>query len=68
MKRLEKDSISTIQRDEVESDCSFLGVLNFLNAMREETPDVITQLTEGGVESARGDAGSRPPRNSPGYV
>jgi magnesium-transporting ATPase (P-type) len=46
-----KNSISTITRDDVEKDCTFIGVLNFLNAMREETPDVVKDLTAGAVQS-----------------
>jgi magnesium-transporting ATPase (P-type) len=45
MKRLDAGTISTITRDDVEKDCAFVGVLNFLNAMREETPSVIQELT-----------------------
>jgi magnesium-transporting ATPase (P-type) len=46
-----KNSISVITRDDVEKDCTFIGVLNFLNAMREETPDVVSQLKKGNVQS-----------------
>jgi magnesium-transporting ATPase (P-type) len=51
MKRLDAHSISTIRRDDIENDCTFIGVLNFLNVMREETPDVIRQLSAGAVDS-----------------
>jgi magnesium-transporting ATPase (P-type) len=44
-------NVDTITRDEVETGCSFVGVLNFLNAIRPETFDVIRELKEGSVDS-----------------
>lgn len=43
--------VATISRDTLESDLLFLGVINFKNTMREETPEVIRHLAEGEVES-----------------
>jgi magnesium-transporting ATPase (P-type) len=43
-------SAATITRAQVESELEFLGLLNFSNQMREETPAVITQLKEAGVQ------------------
>lgn len=50
-KPIQAAAVSTIGRDEVENGCSFVGILNFLNAIRKETPDVIRQLKEGSVDS-----------------
>ena len=43
--------ISAMTRDDVESNLTFEGVLNFANQMREDTPDVIEQLSEADVQS-----------------
>jgi magnesium-transporting ATPase (P-type) len=51
MKHLDAGSVATISRDDVEKDCAFVGVLNFLNTLREETPDVVRQLAAGAIES-----------------
>jgi magnesium-transporting ATPase (P-type) len=40
-----------LTRDEVESDLNFIGLLNFQNVMREDTPEVIRQLAEGEIQS-----------------
>ena len=52
MKNLPSDTdVSTLLRSDLETDLTFLGVINFKNTMREETPAVIQQLSEGDVES-----------------
>jgi len=50
-KAIETDSIAALTRDEVERDLQFIGVVNFHNAMRDETPDVIDQLDKAEVVS-----------------
>ena len=42
--------ISTITRDEIECNLSFVGVVNFKNVLRDETPAVIQELWEGDVK------------------
>jgi len=42
--------LEDIQRDKVELNMEFAGVINFQNVLREETPYVITQLQAGAVE------------------
>lgn len=49
MKRLPGVNAQVITRDEVEMDLDFVGVLNFSNVIRENTPDVIKQLKEGRI-------------------
>lgn len=51
MKPVNPNIVESITRDELESDCSFVGVVNFLNEMREDTPDTIRQLSGGSVDS-----------------
>jgi magnesium-transporting ATPase (P-type) len=48
-KPVKADNVSDVTRDEVECSLIFVGVLNFQNVMREDTPDVIRQLEEGEV-------------------
>ena len=43
--------IAAMSRDEVESNLTFAGVLNFANQLREDSPDVIKQLNEAGIQS-----------------
>jgi cation-transporting ATPase 13A3/4/5 len=43
--------LSSITREEVESALAFLGVINFKNSMRADSPSVIQQLREGEVRS-----------------
>ena len=43
--------VSNLSRDQVESDLSFQGVINFKNTMRENAPEVIRQLRDGEVKS-----------------
>ena len=45
-----KTSVSRISRMDVENELAFIGVLNFSNQLREETPDVIRQLNEADVQ------------------
>jgi len=42
--------VSTITRDEIECNLSFVGVVNFKNVLREETTAVIKELWEGDVK------------------
>jgi len=42
--------LNSISRDEVEKDLLFVGVLNFKNILREETPEVIRHLEAGEVQ------------------
>jgi cation-transporting ATPase 13A3/4/5 len=42
--------VNKIARNDVESDLTFAGVINFKNAIREETPNVILQLEAGEVK------------------
>jgi len=46
-----ESSISIVTRDELEKDLTFVGVINFKNALREETADVIQQLRDGDIMS-----------------
>jgi predicted P-type ATPase len=48
---LSAQQVSTMTRDDVEVDLKFAGVLNFANQMREDTPEVIKQLTDADVQS-----------------
>jgi predicted P-type ATPase len=41
--------VNSIGREQVESGVSFVGVINFKNVMREETPNVIRHLEQGEV-------------------
>ena len=41
--------MSKISRDEVEDGLSFVGVINFKNVLRDETPETIRHLEAGGV-------------------
>jgi cation-transporting ATPase 13A3/4/5 len=41
--------LSTLKREQVESKLNFIGVINFKNVLREETPNVIQQLEAGEV-------------------
>lgn len=41
--------LSTLQREQVESKLNFIGVINFKNVLREDTPNVIQQLEAGEV-------------------
>ncbi len=43
--------VSNLVRSSLESDLIFMGVVNFKNSMRDETPDVIRHLAAGEVES-----------------
>jgi magnesium-transporting ATPase (P-type) len=45
------DDVSSLTRDQVEKGLDFAGVLNFANQMREDTPDVIRQLSNANVQS-----------------
>jgi predicted P-type ATPase len=49
--KLTLQQVGALTRDEAESDLSFAGVLNFANQMREDTPEVIKQLSEADVQS-----------------
>jgi phosphoserine phosphatase len=42
-------SVQDLSRDDVETSLSFVGVINFKNVLRDETPDVIRQLEAGEV-------------------
>jgi cation-transporting ATPase 13A3/4/5 len=42
--------VNLISRDDVERDLSFVGVINFKNSLREETPEVIRHLEAGEVK------------------
>lgn len=44
-------AISLVNRDEIERELTFIGVINFKNVLREETADVIRQLHDGDVTS-----------------
>jgi len=44
-------SLKNLSRQELESDLQFLGVLNFTNKLREETPGVIKELNEANIQS-----------------
>jgi magnesium-transporting ATPase (P-type) len=53
MKELSNDvasSLTIITRDEIESNLLFVGVVNFKNVLREETPAVIRELWQGNVK------------------
>lgn len=50
-KVIESHSVFTLGRNDVESDLKFVGVINFKNVMRADTPSVIAELSEGGVQS-----------------
>jgi predicted P-type ATPase len=51
-KNIEADiDLQQLTRDEVESNLSFVGVINFKNTLREDTPSVIRQLKGGEVQS-----------------
>jgi cation-transporting ATPase 13A3/4/5 len=56
MKVLSDDGVgvdlANISRYEVENDLSFLGVINFKNVLRDDTPDVISELKGGGCQTA----------------
>jgi magnesium-transporting ATPase (P-type) len=43
--------IASLTRDQVEHGLQFIGVLNFQNVMREDTPEVMKQLREANVQS-----------------
>jgi magnesium-transporting ATPase (P-type) len=49
--KLSLQQVGTLTRDEAECDLVFAGVLNFANQMREDTPEVIKQLSEADVQS-----------------
>jgi len=44
-------NISDLDRSVIESNLTFIGVVNFKNTMREDTPDVIRHLASGEIES-----------------
>ena len=46
-----RTDISTLDRSSLESDLLFIGVVNFKNTMREDTPRVISHLASGEVKS-----------------
>ena len=46
------ENVSSISRDAVESGLDFVGVLNFKNVLRDETPAVIQELEAGEVRCA----------------
>ena len=48
MKEIGSDNLR-ISREEIESDLTFLGVLNFKNMLRDETSTVLKQLEDGDV-------------------
>jgi len=50
-KELQKSKFRDFPRENVERDLSFVGVLNFKNMLRDETPQMIQQLKEGDVDS-----------------
>jgi cation-transporting ATPase 13A3/4/5 len=50
-KELVKSKYVDIPRDTIERSLDFLGVVNFKNMLREETPSMIEQLKEGDIES-----------------
>lgn len=45
------DDILTLSRDEVESNLTFLGFINFTNPMKKQTPAMIKQLREGDIRA-----------------
>jgi cation-transporting ATPase 13A3/4/5 len=50
VKELPSDTdVMHVSRDDIERDLSFLGVINFRNVMREETPGVVAELEAGEV-------------------
>jgi len=50
-KVISSESLESLSRDEVESDLEFVGVIDFKNVMREDTPSVIQELIKGDVQS-----------------
>jgi predicted P-type ATPase len=44
-------SLDSITRDQVECDLTFSGVVNFQNVLRDDAPDVISQLHGGGIQT-----------------
>lgn len=40
-----------VSRSDIENDVNFIGVINFKNVLRDETPDVIQQLKEGDCQT-----------------
>jgi magnesium-transporting ATPase (P-type) len=50
-KILASKSVHSLTRNEVESDLNFVGVMDFKNVIREDTPGVIAELTNGDVRS-----------------
>jgi predicted P-type ATPase len=44
-------NVATVSRGALESELIFLGVVNFKNTMRDESPEVIRHLRQGNVES-----------------
>jgi len=47
-----KNLTSSIHRDTVESDLKFIGVVDFKNKLRDQTPAVIVELEKGSVQNA----------------
>lgn len=45
------DSIGDVTREQVECELDLVGCIDFCNIMREETPDVISQLAGGSITS-----------------
>jgi magnesium-transporting ATPase (P-type) len=50
-KVITSESLDSLRRDDVESNLNFVGVINFKNVIREDTPGVIDELTNGDVRS-----------------
>jgi magnesium-transporting ATPase (P-type) len=50
-KVIAKESVDSLNRNDVESDLNFVGVIDFKNVIREDTPGVINELANGDVRS-----------------
>ena len=48
---VERAEIANMSRDDIETSLVFMGVLDFQNVLRNESPDMIRQLTSGGIAS-----------------
>ena len=50
LRGVDVSQVAQLTRDQVECDLEFVGVLDFKNILRDETPDVIRQLEAGDVQ------------------
>lgn len=50
-KELVKSKYTEIPRETIERDLTFVGVLNFKNMLRDDTPSMIEQLKQGDIDS-----------------